>query len=281
MTIKKFKLKAKNDNKTENKKMLRKQLFRFGISFLSVFVLVFGVVQTRALAAGINIGVNTENGGALGTLELMFMLMLISLAPSILIMMTSFTRIIIILSFLRNAMGTQQSPPNQVLIGLALFLSLFIMTPVLTEINNTALDPMRAGTITQDVAIERASVTVKKFMLEQTKPKDLNLFLELAGKTEDIVVTEETSIDELAQELGLEVVVPSFITSELGRAFLVGFLLFIPFLIIDMVVSSTLMSMGMVMLPPSMIALPFKLMMFVLVDGWNLLFGMLVKGFQV
>lgn len=278
MTIKKH---SSEEKQRKEKRKLHRNILKFGVSFTSVLVLVFGLFQTQVFATGINIGVNTDNGGALGTLELMFLMMIIALAPSILVMMTSFTRIIIILSFLRNALGTQQSPPNQVLIGLALFLSLFIMSPVLTEINTTALDPMRAETITQEVALERASVTIKKFMLEQTKPKDLNLFLELAGKTEETTVTEDTSIEDLAAALDLEVVVPAFITSELGRAFLIGFLLFIPFLIIDMVVSSTLMSMGMVMLPPSMIALPFKLMMFVLVDGWSLLFGMLVKGFQV
>ncbi|MFZ2538301.1 MAG: flagellar type III secretion system pore protein FliP [Oscillospiraceae bacterium] len=265
-----------------DKKMLRKNLLRFAVSFTLVVLFAIGCFQMRVSAAGINIGVNSDTAGTMGTLEIMFMLMLLALAPSILIMMTSFTRIIIVLSFLRNALGTQQSPPNQVLIGLALFLSLFIMTPVLTEINTEAYEPFRAGTITQEQAVEKAIKPMKVFMLKQINTKDLNLFLSMS-KTElvpekDGEQSQEKNIEKLT-ELGLEIIVPSFITSELKRAFLIGFLLFIPFLIIDMVVSSTLMSMGMVMLPPSMIALPFKLMMFVLVDGWDLILGTLVKGF--
>ncbi len=265
-----------------NKKMLCKNLLRFAISFTLVVVFAIGCFQMSVSATGINIGVNSDTAGAMGTLEIMFMLMLMALAPSILVMMTSFTRIIIVLSFLRNALGTQQSPPNQVLIGLALFLSLFIMTPVLTQINTQAYEPFRAGTITQEQALDKAVKPIKVFMLKQINTKDLNLFLSMS-KTElvpekDEEQTQEKYLEKLT-DLGLEIIVPSFITSELKRAFLIGFLLFIPFLIIDMVVSSTLMSMGMVMLPPSMIALPFKLMMFVLVDGWDLLLSTLVKGF--
>lgn len=274
-------------NKKAEKKVLKKNLLRFAVSFILVIVLTICCFQIKIYAeSGINIGINSDSGGTLGTLEIMFMLMLIALAPSILIMMTSFTRIIIVLSFLRNALGTQQSPPNQVLVGLALFLSLFIMMPVLKQIDTEAYKPFRAGTITQEQAIEKAVKPMKVFMLKQTNTKDLNLFLSMA-KTQTI--EEKNSKDETKQskeqrlekltELGLEIIVPSFITSELKRAFLIGFLLFIPFLIIDIVVSSTLMSMGMVMLPPSMIALPFKLMIFVLVDGWDLLLGTLVKGF--
>lgn len=267
-----------------NKKMLCKNLLRFTLSFTVVVLLVIGCFQMSVSATDINIGVNSETGGALGTLEVMFMVMLLALAPSILVMMTSFTRIIIVLSFLRNALGTQQSPPNQILIGLALFLSLFIMTPVITQINTEAYEPYRTGAITQEQAIEKAVKPLKVFMLKQTNTKDLNMFLSMSKQevlppenSEEL--TKEQRLEKLSEDLGLEIVVPSFITSELKRAFLIGFLLFIPFLIIDMVVSSTLMSMGMVMLPPSMIALPFKLMMFVLVDGWDLLLGTLVKGF--
>ncbi|MEG0693264.1 MAG: flagellar type III secretion system pore protein FliP [Oscillospiraceae bacterium] len=266
-----------------DKKMLYRNIVRFAVSFTLVVLFTIACIQMRVSAApGINIGVNSDTGGAMGTLEIMFMLMILALAPSLLVMMTSFTRIIIVLSFLRNALGTQQSPPNQVLIGLALFLSLFIMTPVLTQINTEAYEPYRAGTITQEQAMDNAIKPLKVFMLKQTNTKDLNLFLSMS-KTDlvpeqDGEQSREKTLEKLT-ELGLEVIVPSFITSELKRAFLIGFLLFIPFLIIDMVVSSTLMSMGMVMLPPSMIALPFKLMMFVLVDGWDLLLGTLVKGF--
>lgn len=214
----------------------------------------------------------------MGTLEVLFLLVILALAPSIVIMMTSFTRIIIVLSFLRNALGTQQSPPNQILIGLSLFLTLFIMMPVLNEINTQAYAPFNAGTITQEVAVQRAIKPLKQFMLKQTQAKDMDLFLSISRPGENLEKIDRTNLDELSK-LGLEIIVPSFITSELKRAFTIGFLLFIPFLIIDMVVSSTLMSMGMVMLPPSMIALPFKIMLFVLVDGWGLLMGALVRGF--
>lgn len=267
-----------------DKKMLKKQLLRFGISLSLIVVITVGFFQLPVAAAGINIDLNAGTEGALGTLEVMFMLMLLALAPSILIMMTSFTRIIIVLSFLRNALGTQQSPPNQVLIGLALFLSLFIMAPVLNQINDAAYQPFKAGTITQEQAIDNAIKPLKVFMLKQINTKDLNLFLSMKKDAPIPQITGEMNTEENLEELtklGLDIVVPSFITSELKRAFLIGFLLFLPFLIIDMVVSSTLMSMGMVMLPPSMIALPFKLMMFVLVDGWDLLLGTLVKGFYV
>lgn len=279
------------------KRRLKKQAARFALSALSTLLLCFTCFSVKAAAAvptiTVDLGSGAAGDGALGTLELLFFLALIALLPSILIMMTSFTRIIIVLSFLRSALGTQQSPPNQILIGLALFLTLFIMLPTLREINETAYEPYRAGTIQQEEAIERMVRPMKKFMLKQVKAKDLNLFLSLAqsrGLYEDFTQdrVDETmamlgDVDanqERLLSLGLEVVVPSFITSELKRAFEMGFLLFLPFLIIDMVVSSTLMSMGMVMLPPSMIALPFKLMMFVLVDGWGQLFGTLVGGFR-
>ena len=266
-----------------NRKVLKRNLTRFVISLMLVSVLSIGFFQMSVWAAPeINIGVNGDTGGAIGTLEIMFLLMVLAMAPSLMVMMTSFTRIIIVLSFLRNALGTQQSPPNQVLIGLALFLSLFIMTPVIGQINTEAYEPYQAGEITQEVALENAIKPLKVFMLKQTNTKDLNLFLSISNTElipeDNLEKTSEERLDSLS-ELGLQVIVPSFITSELKRAFLIGFLLFIPFLIIDMVVSSTLMSMGMVMLPPSMIALPFKLMMFVLVDGWDLLLGTLVKGF--
>ena len=238
--------------------------------------LLFLLFQLHAGAADISIDLNTDGAqGGMGSIQLLFLFALLAVAPSLLIMMTSFTRIVIVFSFLRNAIGLQQTPPNQVIIGLALFLSLFIMQPVLTEINADALDPYVNGEITQEVALDRMQRPLKQFMLRQTKAEDLNLFLSLSGESEQL---QEINPDEL-MNLGMEVVVPSFITSELKRAFTIGFLLFLPFLIIDMIVSSTLMSMGMVMLPPSMISLPFKLMLFVVVDGWSLIMEMLVKSF--
>lgn len=205
-----------------------------------------------------------------GTLEILLLLSLITLLPSILIMMTSFTRIIIVLSFLRNAMGLQQSPPNQVLIGIALFLSLFIMSPVLTSIHDEAFVPYEAGEITGTEAIDRAEDPIKTFMLKQVKDEDLALFLNLSN----------TEMPDDQMSLKLSVVIPAFITSELKQAFIMGFMIYLPFIVIDMVVASTLMSMGMIMLPPVMISMPFKLLLFILVDGWNLLMDTLVRSFH-
>ncbi|QAT42002.1 flagellar type III secretion system pore protein FliP [Aminipila luticellarii] len=210
------------------------------------------------------------NGTGMQTLEILVLLTLIALLPSILIMMTSFTRIVIVLSLLRNALGLQQTPPNTVIIGIALFLSLFIMQPVISDIDQNAYQPYKADQITQEQAIEQASVPLKQFMLKQTKIESLNVFLKFADmkRPADLM------------KVPMHVVVPAFMTSELSRAFLMGFLLYIPFLVIDIVVASVLMSMGMVMLPPSMISMPFKLLLFVVVNGWELLFSTLVSSFN-
>ncbi|NBK91851.1 flagellar biosynthetic protein FliP [bacterium 1XD21-13] len=210
------------------------------------------------------------NGEQVPTLELLLMLTLISLLPSLLIMCTSFMRTIIMLSFLRNAMGIQQSPPNMVLVGIALFLTLYIMTPVINEINETAYQPYVREEIGQREAWTRAQVPLKEFMLRNTEEDTLNLFMDMAHR----------EAVEDAVDLPLTVVIPSFMTTELKRAFTAGFLLYIPFLLIDIIVSSTLMSMGMMMLPPAMISLPFKLLLFVTVDGWQLLFSSIVTGFK-
>lgn len=240
-------------------------------------VAVLGILlAVGAGAAAVSFQVTSEAADSgLGTMQLLFVFVLIALAPSMLIMMTSFTRIIIVFSFLRNAIGLQQTPPNQVLIGLALFLSLFIMQPVLSEINTTAVEPLSAGEITQEEALGRMQTPIKIFMLKQINVEDLNLFVSLSGEQEKLQVIDPVSLTSL----GLHTIVPAFITSELKRAFTIGFLLYLPFLVIDMVVSSTLMSMGMVMLPPSMISLPFKLMLFVVANGWGLLIETLVKSF--
>ncbi|WP_101909386.1 flagellar type III secretion system pore protein FliP [Marasmitruncus massiliensis] len=265
---------------------LKKYLLIFiisGIVTILLFGFCFSLRAQAAPAITIDLDSGTTGEGSFGPLEMLFLMAILALAPSILIMMTSFTRIVIVLSFLRSALGTQQSPPNQVLIGLALFLTLFIMQPVLQQINEDAYTPYKQGLIDQQTAVENAVKPMKQFMLRQTKQKDLSLFLSISGEEEDLEQMEAQSEDqtmENLEKLSLSVIVPAFVTSELTRAFTIGFLLFIPFLIIDMVVSSTLMSMGMVMLPPSMIALPFKIMMFVLVDGWNLLLGTLAQGFR-
>ena len=208
------------------------------------------------------------NGGNVPTLELMLLLTIISLLPSIVIMMSSFTRIVIVLSFTRNALGIQQTPPNMVLVGIALFLTLFIMNPVIDQINTEAYQPYKEQRIDQD--LKRAQVPLKEFMLRQTEISSINMYTDLA----------KIEMPEDVTELPMTVVIPAFMTTELKRGFMAGFLIFLPFLLIDIIVSSTLMSMGMIMLPPATIALPFKLLLFVTVDGWSLIFKALVAGFR-
>ncbi|NLY67338.1 MAG: flagellar type III secretion system pore protein FliP [Tissierellia bacterium] len=204
------------------------------------------------------------------SLRLLIILTILTLAPSILIMMTSFTRIIIVLSFIRNALGMQQTPPNQVIIGLALFLTFFIMAPVGQEINAEAIQPYINEEISFNEALDIAMRPIREFMFKQTRNKDLALFISISNEG------EVTSLEEVPNN----VLVPAFIISELKTAFQIGFVIYIPFLIIDMVVSSTLMSMGMMMLPPVIISLPFKILLFVLVDGWNLITKSLILGFN-
>ena len=214
------------------------------------------------------LNVNDNNG----TLELVMLITILSLAPSIIIMMTSFVRIVIVFSLLRNALGTQQTPPNQVIIGLALFLTFFIMSPVIKEINEVAYQPYKEGQYTATEAVKEASVPLKRFMLKNTSNDSMSFFLDLSGT--------EMPDENPEENLGIEIVVPAYVLSELKRAFIIGFLLYIPFLIIDIVVASVLMSMGMIMLPPSTISLPFKILLFILVNGWQLLAGTLVTGFN-
>ncbi len=255
---------AKKIPKEQKRKILRSLLI---CVIICLTCILFLPMQVSA-ANSVNVDVN---GKGVDTLEILEMLTMLALVPSILIMTTCFTRIIIVLSFLRNALGLQQTPPNQVLIGIALFLSLFIMQPVISEINTTAYQPYKAEKITQEQFIQKASVPLEKFMLKNTKKDDLNTFINLA-KIKNVKSQED---------LPITVVIPAFMTSELKRAFMIGFLIFIPFLIIDMIVSSTLLSMGMMMLPPAMISLPFKLLLFVLVDGWGLLFKTLAASFNL
>ena len=225
-------------------------------------------------------------------IEVIILITLLSLAPSFLVMLTSFTRIVIVLSFLRNAMQTQSVPPNLVLTGISLFLTMFIMWPVFSEINETAYQPYAAGEIGTAEAIDIAGQPLKTFMLKQTTNRNMRFFLDLQDitiYTEESFGTDEqieANVDEITlenyhEQLGFQVVIPAFIVSELTRAFQMGFMLFIPFLVIDLVVSSTLMSMGMMMLPPAMISMPFKILLFVMVDGWQLLVGTLVSSFNL
>jgi flagellar biosynthetic protein FliP len=216
-------------------------------------------------------GAGADQPGRVSTLiQLLFILTVLSLAPAILLMMTSFTRIVIVLSLLRNALGTQQMPPNQIIIGLALFLTFFIMAPTWQKVNENALKPYYEEEISGEAALEKASLPVKDFMLKQTREKDLALFVKIAKEKRP----------EKAADVSLTVLIPAFIISELKTAFQIGFMIYLPFLVIDMVVSSVLLSMGMMMLPPIMMSLPFKLLLFVLVDGWYLIVGSLVQSFK-
>ncbi|MCR5474371.1 MAG: flagellar type III secretion system pore protein FliP [Lachnospiraceae bacterium] len=208
-------------------------------------------------------------GNLSGTLRILIILTLIAMAPFLVLMMTSFTRILVVLHFVRTAIGTQTAPPNQVLVGLTLFLTFFIMNPVITDINNNAVKPFEAGEITQEEFLETAQEPLRQFMYPQTQTKDVRLFMDIA-KIESV---------ETIEEIPMRVLVPAFAISELRRAFIIGFLIYIPFIVIDMVVASTLMSMGMMMLPPTTISMPFKILLFVLADGWNLVIGNLVRTF--
>ncbi len=203
-------------------------------------------------------------------IELVALLTVLTLAPALLIMVTSFTRIIIVLGFIRSALGVPMMPPNQVLLGLALFLTLFVMMPTMDAVNQDALQPYMQGTLSQDLALDRAQRPIREFMLKQTREKDLSLFVQLAH------LEQPNQPDDVPTH----VLIPAFVISELKTSFQMGFIIFIPFLVIDMVISSTLMSMGMMMLPPAMISLPFKLLLFVMVDGWYLVVGSLVRSFS-
>ena len=220
---------------------------------------------------GINISVNPADNPeqVATTLQIVFLLTVLTLAPALLIMTTSFTRFIIVLSFLRQAIGTPQTPSNQIIIGISLFLTLFVMMPVYEEVNSMALKPYLDERMSQEEFLDTAIVPIKRFMQKYTREKDLALFVKIAK------IPRPKNIDEIP----VWVVIPAFVLSELKTAFQIGFLLYVPFLVIDMVIASILMAMGMMMMPPIMISLPFKLMLFVLVDGWHLILGSMVKSF--
>jgi len=243
-----------------------------------VFLLIIGVlfILTREAAAAplpaidLNIHPTDDPGQVVDTVKLLVLLTLLSFVPAILIMMTSFTRIIIVLSLLRSALGTPMVPANQIIVGLALFLTVFCMAPTFKQINEQAIEPYIQNRISQQEAQELGAAPLRDFMLRQTREKDLNLFINLAGLEKP----------ESPEDLSLHVVIPAFVISELKTAFEIGFLIFIPFLVIDMVVASILLSIGMFMLPPAMISLPFKLLLFVMVDGWYLVVKSLLESFR-
>ncbi len=237
---------------------------------LSFLLIALGAHAQVSLPT-INLGFKSVDNPTevVNVIRLILILTVLTLAPAILIMMTSFTRIIIVLSFLRQALGVQQMPPNQLLVGLALFLTFFIMSPVLTEVNSAGLQPYLKGQISQEKAFESGMAPLRKFMFSQTRGQDLSLFVRLAKIEEPKNLSEVPSM----------VLIPAFVLSELKTAFQIGFIIFLPFLVIDMVAASVLMSMGMMMLPPVIISLPLKVMLFVMVDGWSLLVGSVVKSF--
>lgn len=242
--------------------------------FGSMAMLVLLVAQAHAEpmpipSLSIGIGTASKPGDVAVTIQIFLMLTILSLAPGLLIMTTSFTRIVVVLSFLRTAMGTQQAPSNQIILALSMFLTFFIMNPVWVQINKDAYQPWKARQITQELAMERAVKPIRKFMLSQTREKDLGLFVSLS----------KLPRPKNADDIPTLTIIPAFLISELRTAFQIGFLIYIPFIVVDMVVASVLMSMGMMMLPPVMISLPFKILLFVLVDGWGLVIESLVKSF--
>ena len=250
---------------------MKKKKYFMVLAFSLLAIILFNSQRVSAQEASINISLGDSPKEYVGSLKLMMVLTMLTLLPSFLIMMSCFTRIAVVLSFFKSAIGAQQAIPSQVLVGLALFTTIFVMAPVVTDINENALKPYMNNEITQEVAIEKGTAPIRSFMLKETRKKDLELFVDMS-KMDKTNLTREN--------VPLTVVVPAFIISELKTAFEIGFLIYLPFLVIDMVVASVLMSMGMMMLPPVMISLPFKLLLFVMVDGWHLLIKSLVLSFM-
>jgi flagellar biosynthetic protein FliP len=248
------------------KKFLYLSLLILGVFFISSDL----YAQAGIPSLNINLSQTQKPAEVVNVVKVLLILTILTLAPSILIMMTSFTRLIVVFSFVRQALGTQQMPPNQVLIGLSLFLTFFIMGPTFQKVNDNAIQPYLDEKITREVALENAEAPLREFMFAQTRPKDIELFHSIAKKNRP----------KNKDDVSTAVLVPAFMVSELKTAFQIGFMIFLPFLILDMVVASVLMSMGMMMLPPVIVSLPFKLMLFVLVDGWTMVVGSLVKSFM-
>lgn len=263
---------AKNSNPSKDNSTGRRLCYAILVcSFLVTFLLLGGAHAEDFIFPSVQIGIEkAEDPQHFSVLlHVLFLLTVLSLAPAILILMTSFTRLVVVFAFLRHALGTQQTPSNQIIAGLALFLTFFIMTPVWQKIHDDALQPYLNEEISKDVALRRAMNPLRQFMLKQTREKDLALFVRMSG-----IGKPKGPADIPASTL-----IPAFVISELKTAFIIGFCLYVPFLVIDMVVASVLLSMGMMMLPPILVSLPFKLMLFVLVDGWYLMVGSLVKSF--
>ena len=245
---------------------------KLGRLLISLSIFLFGSwAFAQVTLPTFNMGFKTTENPTevVNAIKMVLVLTVLTLAPAILIMMTGFTRILIVLSFLRQALGVQQLPPNQLLVGLSLFLTFFVMGPAFTEINQKAMQPYLNGTLSQDLALENALAPLRRFMFTQTRDQDLALFVKLSKIEQPKTRADVPTI----------VLVPAFIVSELKTAFMIGFIIFLPFLIIDILAASVLMAMGMMMVPPIVISLPFKIMLFVLVDGWSLLIASMVKSF--
>lgn len=257
----------------------KKVLLTIFLSFVFIMIMPKSVYASVNNAAMPQVNVSLGNGASMNpndyvsNIKILIFFTILALLPSIIIMMTSFTRIVVVLSFLKTAMGVQQAIPTQILTGLSIFLTLFIMTPVYNVANKDAIIPYLNNEITQQEALEKAGKPLKEFMLTQTRDKDLKLFVDISD------IENKDDLDR--ENIPFTVVIPAFAVSELNTAFQMGFMIYLPFLVIDMVVSSVLMSMGMFMLPPTMVSLPFKLILFVMVDGWNLLVSSLVKSFSL
>ncbi|MBN2258999.1 MAG: flagellar type III secretion system pore protein FliP [Clostridiales bacterium] len=251
--------------------MIKKIVFLTILLSLFIFSMVSFADQVNIEIPNVDLNITAPETASdyVGSIKILILMTVLTLVPSIVILMTSFTRIIIVLSLMRSALATQQTPPNQILVGLALFLTLFIMAPVYTNVIDNAINPYLAETITQEEAIEIGSKPIKDFMIKQTREKDLMLFEEISGS----VATANPD------DIKFTTLIPAFVISELKTAFQMGFMIFIPFIVIDLIVASILMSMGMFMLPPVMISLPFKLLLFVMVDGWYLIVKSLVESF--
>ncbi len=255
--------------------------------FVFVFFLFSGIIfSEHAFAQDLNLDafkLSTTSGGAQTySLSIKFLILITALTflPALVLMMSSFTRVVIVLSILRQALGMPQTPSNQIIIGISLFLSFFIMSPTIDKIYNEAIVPYQENKINDDVFLEKVTSPIKSFMLDQVREDDLQLFLQLSKKNDDKKIISDLENEETLKKIPMNILVPAFVTSELKTAFQIGFVIFIPFLIIDLVVSSVLMSMGMMMLSPLVISLPFKIMLFVLVDGWNLIIKQLAMSFS-
>ena len=267
-------METKTRIKTKKNKKIKK------IIFFLIFVIILSVFSMTQISAGtIEDAANTLSdfigdldspSTVADSINILIFLTVIALAPSILVLVTGFTRILIVLSFARNALGLQQTPPNQVLIGLSLFLTFFLMSPIFARMNDEALQPYIAEEITMDEAIEFAIEPLRGFMMDQVTPEDMNTFMSIANQP----------MPDDFSEIKTEVLIPAFILSEVKRAFMIGFFIYVPFLIIDLVVASTLMSLGMMMLPPAMVSMPFKLILFLIVDGWGLIVVSLMTSFN-